>query len=256
MITANLKGGLGNLMFQIAACLGVANGDANKIAFSRRVQGNIHWNNLDSYEKSVFQRVRFVDTIESGPIYTEKAFHFSEPPQTDKIILDGYFQSERYFNHVSSELKSLFAIPDDITQNIIEHYGHVLQLEPVAIHVRRGDYVKLQHVHPPCSPQYYREAIKRFPKGTNFIVFSDDIEWCKKVFRKDNFYFIEGNTDFEDLYLFSMCKNHIISNSTFGWWGAWLSENDDKTVIAPSRWFAPQIPHNTKDLIPEDWVLI
>ncbi len=72
----------------------------------------------------------------------------------------------------------------------------------------------------------------------------------------DNFLFVEGNTDYEDLSLFSMCRNHIISNSTFGWWGAWLSPNDDKKVIAPKTWFGPGVGHDTKDLIPEEWTTI
>ena len=88
------------------------------------------------------------------------------------------------------------------------------------------------------------------------LVFSDDIDWCKGVFRGDRFTFIEGEKDYIDLYIMSQCKNNIIANSTFSWWGAWLNKNKNKKIVAPKKWFGSLISHNTKDLIPKEWIKV
>lgn len=256
MVTANLKGGLGNLMFQIATAFALASGERDNITFSRKVPGNIHWSNLEEYEKTIFHSVTFTDVVDSERIYVERAFHFNEIPQAQGLKIDGYFQSEKYFKQYEEEIKLLFKLPEGARDDLYARYASILQDDPVAVHVRRGDYMNLQNIHPPCNPQFFRKAMKEFPKGTKFLIFSDDIEWCRKIFKRDNFMFVEGNADYEDLTLFSMCKNHILSNSTFGWWGAWLSSNEGKKVIAPKAWFGPGVAHNTKDLIPEDWITI
>jgi hypothetical protein len=85
--------------------------------------------------------------------------------------------------------------------------------------------------------KYYQEAMKHFDDDTLFVVFSDDIDWCKSVFKGDNFIFITNEQDYVDLYLMSLCKNNIIANSSFSWWGSWLNKNEGKKVIAPSKWF-------------------
>jgi 5'(3')-deoxyribonucleotidase len=100
--------------------------------------------------------------------------------------------------------------------------------------------------------------MKEMPKNSIFLIFSDDIEWCKENFPNisDKFIFIEGNKDYEDLYIMSKCKNNIISNSTFSWWGAWLNQNENKKVVAPLKWFGSSINHNTKDLYCDGWIKI
>ena len=89
-----------------------------------------------------------------------------------------------------------------------------------------------------------------------YLIFSNDIEWCKKNFIGNQFIFIEGEKDYIDLWLMSLCKNNIIANSSFSWWGAWLNTNSDKKVITPKNWFGPAINHSTQDLIPEKWFMI
>ena len=105
---------------------------------------------------------------------------------------------------------------------------------------------------------YYDEAMSRFPKGTKFVFFSDDIEWCKETFglSRRNIY-IENQEDVLDLYLMSKIHNNIIANSSFSWWGAWLNEIEDKKVLTPPVWFGPKNTHLTmKDLIPESWEIV
>jgi hypothetical protein len=93
-------------------------------------------------------------------------------------------------------------------------------------------------------------------KINRFLIFSDDIEWCKKNFNSDDFYFVEGNKDIEDLFLMTLCKNHIISNSSFSWWGSWLCENDKKIIIAPNRWFSEESSTIYKDVYTSNMIRI
>lgn len=243
-------------MFQIATAFAVASGQNEKVVFSRKAPRNIHWSSLERYESTIFHKVSFEEKAIAKNIYIEQGFHFSEIPKAEELKIDGYFQSEKYFKEFAAPLRALFQLPERARADLYARYEDILQDDPVAIHVRRGDYLNLQHIHPPCGAHYFTKAMKHFPKGTKFLVFSDDIEWCKTFFKRDNFFFVDGNTDYEDLTLFSTCRNHIISNSTFGWWGAWLSSNEDKKVIAPKAWFGPDVGHNTKDLIPEEWITI
>ena len=100
---------------------------------------------------------------------------------------------------------------------------------------------------------YYNKALDSFPKDIPVLVFSDDIEYCKENLVGDRFTFVNKNKDFCDLMLMSLCKHHIIANSSFSWWGAWLSDSKG-LKIAPSEWFGPNGPKDTLDLLPVEWV--
>ena len=125
-----------------------------------------------------------------------------------------------------------------------------------SIHVRRGDYVKHPNHHPVQTIEYYNKSVEMVGKDTTIVVFSDDIEWCKKNFNIDNIIYIEDEKDYIELYLMSLCDNNIISNSSFSWWGAWLNTNENKKVIAPNKWFGSAINENTNDIIPKGWIKI
>jgi hypothetical protein len=114
----------------------------------------------------------------------------------------------------------------------------------------------LQNYHPIQTIEYYQNAIKIIGEENHFVIFSDDIKWCEENFNfLKNKTFISGNTDYEDLYLMSMCKHNIIANSTFSWWGGWLNCNIDKKVIIPSKWFGISNSHlNTNDLYCNKWI--
>ena len=90
----------------------------------------------------------------------------------------------------------------------------------------------------------------------NVLIFSDDIEWTKTVFRDEKFHIIENEPDYMDLYIMSMCTNNIIANSTFSWWAAWLNKNPDKIVISPKQWFSDEYEHSVEDSIPNSWIKI
>lgn len=169
----------------------------------------------------------------------------------DGTAIEGYYQSYRYFEHFEADIRKEFTFKENIlrkSQSIIQQYKN-----PVAIHVRRGDYVK----HPNywvITPEYLAAALEKLSDEEHtYLVFSDDIEWCKQVFNED-FIFVEGNTSFEDLCMMSLCQHNIISNSSFSWWAAWLNSNVGKKVVAPSSWFSE--PKSLQDLYPSNWIII
>lgn len=264
MIYFTLRGGLGNMLFQIAS--------VNAIALSKNTQASFgslddHLNYLNhekhfnpklghSYEYKHLNMFKNMVT-EKVPLGTKVyiyPFHYTdiEIPEND-VILDGFFQSEKYFINYEKEIRELFKPTKEIVNIINTKYGELLKGETISLHVRRGDYVNNTNNHPPCSLDYYNEAINTIGNGL-VLVFSDDIEWCKNTFKGNRFVFIENEKDYIELYLMSMCKNNVISNSSFSWWGAWLNNNLNKKVVGPKRWFGPYIRHNTNDILPEGWI--
>jgi hypothetical protein len=189
-----------------------------------------------------------------SPTHQEQGFEYTELPLLDNILLSGYFQTEKYFNHRVNEIKELFSPTEEQLKYIHNKYGELKNT--CSIHIRRGDYLTQPGNHPICSPQYYKESILKMPIGTKFLVFSDDIPFCKQVFLGDSFIFIENELDYLDMYIMSMCDNNIIANSTFSWWGAWLNNNKNKIVIAPNVWFGYNKQLNTCDIIPSGWIKI
>ena len=137
----------------------------------------------------------------------------------------------------------------------------IRETNSVSIHVRRGDYL-MEIGWDTCNLEYYNKAIKYIEQilpHCTFYVFSDDILWCmKNLTNKYNFIYVDwnkGNDSWQDMYLMSQCKNNIIANSTFSWWGAWLNNNPQKIVITPSIWFNDRNP-NDCDIIPDNWIKI
>lgn len=194
-------------------------------------------------------------------LYNEKYFHYDEDffqiqPYTN---IHGYFQSEKYFSDISYIIKDEFKLSDKIKEKFCQSYIQKLKLhynkEVVSIHVRRKDYLTLNEYHPAVSLEYLNTAQNMF-KNCLFLIFSDDILWCKNNFIGEQYYFSDMSDDVSDLYLMSKCDHNIIANSSFSWWAAWLNLNSNKKVICPkTNWFGKELNHNnTKDLIPDSWI--
>ena len=133
----------------------------------------------------------------------------------------------------------------------------MLAQKPVSINVRRGDYLNFSDHHPVQPLSYFKDAIEIIGTNRHYLITSDDTNWCKENFVGENFHVIEDIAPVENLYLQSLCYDHIISNSTFSWWGAWLDNKRNKRVISPKLWFGPKLSHiTTKDLIPKAWLAI
>lgn len=258
MISANLLGRLGNSMFQIAASIGYA----RKYGYEWAVQSRPH--NNESPVHRVFPNLPRTNerglTLQEHPnkICTQHNQHFDDchfnyhelPNKGDNIFLSGFWQSWKYFEHCKEEVKKVFELP-----NIGGYEDYV------SIHVRRGDYVIHSGSFPPITMEYILEAMSRMP-GLNFLVFSDDINWCKESFSdfNANIIFSEGRNELEDLSLMASCGHHIIANSSFSWWGAYLGNNPNRIVISPSAqtWFGPTsgVKQPVVDLLLPDWIQI
>lgn len=259
-ITSKLKGGLGNYLFQIAVAVSYSKKYDKKLLFNSSDAYVVH-NNIDHYRNNLFSKLEFQNSdIFCGMSYGEKSFNYDEIPYFDgSVCLDGYFQSEKYFSDFRNEIFEIFDFGETNKSLIEQKYSSLMNENICSIHVRRGDYLNHPDVHPTLTLDYYSQAISNFGDDVTFLVFSDDINWCKENLHllTNKLVYIEGNTDYQDLYLMSICKNNIICNSTFSWWGAWLNQNDNKKVIAPSRWFGDRLKHyNTDDLYCENWIKI
>ena len=253
MVTASLMGGLGNYMFQISTAYSLSIDNDDDFGFGVNDVFSPH-NNISGYEGNIFRNIPFSNNVITTTTYREPTFQYTKIPYNTKLKLYGYFQSEKYFVHNRDDIMSLFSIDGDSMDFITSKYGDLLSGTTCSIHIRRGDYLKLPSRHPVCELKYYLESIKLVGDGVDFLVFSDDIPWCKENFKGSKFTFIEDNRDYLDMWLMSLCNHNIIANSSFSWWGSWLNPNPNKIVISPNRWFGPSLTHNTTDLIPKKWI--
>lgn len=258
MITCRLQGGLGNQMFQIAAATSLAKELNTEAAFDfNSCHTPAQGFTSDKYKETIFKNVKDkpLSTIKFSGIYTEPKFSYTELPKQNNIILNGYFQSDKYFSKYRNEIINLFTIPEEILDKV-ELYlsSEVSEHDTItSVHVRRGDYMNLTDFHSPCSIEYYKKAIDKIGNG-HFVFISDDIEWCKENFKGDNIHYSPFIDEIEDLALMSICDNQIIANSSFSWWGSYLCDFEDKIVIAPKKWFGPKGPQDTQDIIPTKWI--
>jgi hypothetical protein len=250
IVTAPLRGRLGNLLFQIGATYTYAELSGRKAYF---YPGN---NDLNSYYENIFRKVCWVNQLPRFSVLRHPFEYVPIPPldHVDSLFIDGsYLQSEKYLNY--KLVKDLFEITPELKEYILNKYPDIQTR--TSIHVRRGDYLHPNcHGHHPILPidTYYNKAIEMFP-DEKFIIFSDDIEWCKQNFNIADAIFV-SEKDYVELYMMSLCKNNIIANSTFSWWGAYLNENPDKKVGAPDQWFGLKSPNNYKDIVPDSWIKI
>lgn len=192
-----------------------------------------------------FEELEILEEIPKGAyVYEESPTHrfakITFPEETEILVIRGYFQSEKYFDR---EIVRKFLGPDKDRVARMEHeYADLLSKPNVTgISVRRTDYFDNLPRHPFAGIRYYRDSLARLPDVKDFIVCSDDIAWCMRYFPKafpdKNFFFVAGKPILDQLYIHSLCKNVILSNSTFSWWAAWLNTNEKKKVFAPSLWF-------------------
>jgi hypothetical protein len=250
-------GRLGNQMFQYAALRGIA--ELKEYNFC--IPGSEfkdQWNDhqlFEAFNLSNLSRKKII----SADYYQETKFNYDQDYVDncpDNVNLHGYFQTEKYFSHISDSIKEDFTFKSEILDPCKEAFDFD---KLISLHIRRTDFVEKSNDHPPCSLEYYQKALEQFDSNIQVMIFSDDIAWCKEqeLFSADRFLFSENEWNLIDLCLMSMCTHHIIANSTFSWWGAWLSGSNQ--VIGPSKWFGDSgytAQHNTSDIIPERWMKI
>ena len=181
------------------------------------------------------------------------------------VNINGYFQSLKYLRLERATLKNTIRFKEkyNLTANII---AKDFDLKTFSfLHVRRKDYIEKKQYHFPLGKTYYKKAIMQFDQNSKFLLFSDDLIWCKKqeIFKNENITFIDEilkedyqdlNKDVLELCLMSKCNGGIISNSTFSWWGAWFQNKNGK-IVSPNKnvWFGYKYNFNAEDLILETW---
>lgn len=244
-VTYRAIGRLGNQMFQCAAAIGYAKkyNVGWACPHDTRESPNFHtyFPGLPKYDGNEFRSFQAHDPLQFN--YSPIPFN----PNGTRLI--GFFQSEKYFEGAEDEIRKVFKLK-------------IKPVDAVSIHVRRGDYVQHANSFPPVTQEYLEKAVEEIVEKTReelkkVIIFSDDIKWCKEVFRDDSIIeFSEGRNEYEDLSLMASCSHHIIANSTFSWWGAFLGHNPNKIIVSPDPtcWFGPGFTGGVpKDLIPDSW---
>ena len=292
MIISQIIGGLGNQMFQYAAgrALSLARGlplrlDSSgfagyglhqgfelqrifkcpaEVATEADVRGILGWQSAP-LARRILLRPGMAGLRRKGFI-VEPHFHYwpglSQVPQDCYLV--GYWQSEKYFRDTADAIRSDFAFKPPLAAENAGLAGQIARANAVSLHVRRGDYVsnhKTHATHGACSLDYYRAAIQYVSDRVEqpyFFIFSDDIAWVKENLRMDMPHrYIDHNQgaeSYNDMRLMSLCRHHIIANSSFSWWGAWLNMGANKIVVAPEKWFANG--KDAVDLFPHGWVTL
>lgn len=249
-------GRLGNQMFQFASLKGIARNRGFEYCFPP-TQNQNEWTDHQLFNpfklsNTTSLNVQFIDS--SRPVVVEETFSFNEKlfnECPDWVSIQGFFQTEKYFKHIEDEIREDFSFKGEILEPCKEMIGSIG--EAISLHVRRTDYLQNPN-HTALDLDYYQTALSKFDDSLPVLVFTDDIQWCnsQEIFSNDRFMISESGDHYVDLCLMSLCKHHIIANSSFSWWGAWLSRSNN--VVAPVKWFGESNQDkNTEDLIPERW---
>lgn len=217
-VVPKLAGRLGNHMFMVANAYTIA--QKHKLPLELCTS---YFENKEFYLDSIFRKI----------------------PTTNKILStdispSGYFQSVRYFQEFQAEIKELYTSDDIFLNEIKPLYSFLDFNKTCCVSVRRGDYLRLSEYHPVVSKEYLDRCMK-LSKMKNFLFFSDDNQWCKDNFKGDNIYYCDNVTHaVRKMWLMSECKEHILSNSSYSWWGAFLSKENKGTVYCPATWYGPK----------------
>ena len=295
LILARLNGGLGNQMFQFAAAraLALRTGATLKLDVSAFPRDKLRRYDLSVYALAehiplaseaelahceqkkprglaLIGKALGLPRIGGGaaiPAIREAHFHYdpalatAQPP----AYVVGYWQCERYFADHANQIRRDFTPRQPLEPENAAIADVIHRRTAVSLHVRRGDYVsdaKIQSVHGVCGLDYYARAmaaVEAQVASPHYIVFSDDPDWTRANLTSPHpMTFVTCNSaerGFRDMQLMSLCHHHIIANSSFSWWGAWLNARADKVVVAPERWFASG-GKDARDLVPAGWVRV
>lgn len=240
--------GLGNQLFCIASTIGYGKKN-NKIPTFPDINTNPM---IEKYKNSLYANLETTN-VGNSISYQEKTFKYKELPNIEgNVELNGYFQSYKYFEEFKEQIEEVLNI-GHLKGLVVKKYGNFSNY--ISVHVRRGDYLKLSEFHNVLDTEYYKIAMSQFKESSKFLVFSDDIAWCKMNLPfMERVRFASCDEDYEDMLLMSTCKSNIMANSTFSWWAAWFNNNDEKVVIYPDKWFGPKNSHlSIEDLCPTEW---
>ena len=249
-------GRIGNQMFQYAALYGAAFARGYKFAIPK---------NTDLERAFKLPSKSYLKNDTEQVLFKEQDFHFNPNIWMigDNTELHGFFQSGQYWQHCEPHIRKEFEFHDMVQAkaNLYLQQNNLENRLLVSVHVRRTDYLGKTEYHPVLGDEYYEKAsnvvtsnLRTIAPGQEpvYLVFSDDTEWCKKKYV--GVHVVEGNEDVVDMCLMSKCQLHIIANSSFSWWGAFLSGTE--AVVAPANWFGPSGPKNWDSIYRKHWVKV
>jgi len=251
-------GELGNQLFEIAATYAYGLRFGREIVFPK-------WKCLlsgNNYSQYFANKIVEKDPITPDIQYIEKSFTYNPIPAFSEKTVDlkGYFQTEKYFIDYKNEIIKLFQPINEIVEKI----NCFCYKDSVSLQLRFYDRGAVDPVHQYYSSdeniEFLKTAINYFGKNKTFIVTTNNVLKAKSMFRGyNNFIFLKDYnlSSIEEFFVQTQCEHNIISNSSFGWWGAWLNQTPDKVIIAPKKWFKIEDEwHNSKDIIPNIWMKI
>jgi hypothetical protein len=282
MIIARLQGGLGNQMFQYAAaraqnktgelvyldCTALDEDRQDTATFTARhyelgIFNGLKAKNVNRLIYWVAKKLGMVVMLKEEDV---NAALFQKVKSSRQVIyMDGYFQSAIYFRCIAQRIADEFTFPQPGV------YGRQMAAQikgtknSVAIHVRRGDYLKPVKTafHGLLPLTYYRRAVEKMESmedDLHYFIFSEDAEWCRNQFtflkKTPTIVVADQQNHWEDMYLMHLCRHQIIANSSYSWWAAWLNHDPDKVVIAPQNWFAGEIENQDHTIIPVEWIRV
>jgi len=248
-----MVGRLGNQMFMVANCL------SQSLTYNKQMI--LYKSQLfdpESYLKTIFRKLEFsIDPLPTNVRIVSAPYEYIEvkPFEESITMYEGYYQSEKNFKQFSNVIKWLYEPPSELVSQFILEYPELNSNNVTCINVRRGDYLLNPTTHPVITKEYIEKAASLIKDTDFYFVISDDIQWCRENINFPNCKFIEYST-WKALWLMSLCKNFIISNSSFSWWGAYLSKYTQKQVVAPKTWCGPTGPQNTIDVICDGWIAL
>lgn len=276
VVSCNVIGGLGNQLFQIITCVSYGLTHCKKIIIPYYdntpgiTQRDSYWNNLLK-PFIIFTNKNENNTIPNKMVtYKEVEFAYNVIPMYDSsVYFSGYFQSYRYFDDNIDKILQMLRFDNQKNEIYQENIGLFTGSinDTCAIHFRLGDYVQLQDYHPLLNVNYYINALSKLCEINNVSrvlyfcqerdneIVEQHINTIQKIFNHIEFVKVSDDIcDWKQMIIMTLCNHHIIANSTFSWWGAYLSCSIKKKVYYPSTWFGPKlIHHNTDDLFPCEW---
>ena len=252
------NGRFGNQMFQYAATRGVAAWKGYEWCIPDGPKTDDEFEDEENQHK-LFMAFKLpsvkVVNMHPAPYKEEASFTFDEDLFNnceDNVNLYGYFQSEKWFSHIENSIRKDFEWRDDVDAMCGQMFENITGGQAISLHIRRTDHLIKPTYHPVLPLSYYEEALSKFPSDIPVLVFSDEPAWCfeQDLFKDDRFLISDSGDNITDMCLMSMCQYQIMANSTYSWWGAWLSNSKD--VIAPRLWFGPD-GQDPKDVYVDRW---
>ena len=256
-LTSYLMGGLGNQLFQIAKAK--AEGLKNNLDVFFRTNAFIpmEGNQPKKYINNIYRNINFDDTKKPIVRMNEKTFSYYENNTiyNESTEFYGYYQSSKNFLNFRNEIKSLFLPTNEFKEKLKNLYPLIFEENSIAIHIRRGDYLKIPTILPVIDKCYFDNCLEQI-KYSHIFIFSNDKEWVQENMSYDNSSIIYNLEDYEELWAMSLCNHNIISNSSFSWWAAYLNENNNQKVFCPSLWFGNNGEKNYLDIYEDGWIKI